>query len=302
MRIFRFDEELSIPVREFGSRFRLAPLMGLGADVAVHVAYVPAGGAIGRHPAACPQMFAVVAGSGWVSGPDGERTGVSPGYAAWWDTGEAHEVGSEEGLTAVCIEGTFKTRAFAVTQQIVVVDYDPEWPRTFDRIRQHVWPALGDVAVRVDHIGSTSVVGLAAKPIIDLDVVVADEDEVEEAIARLATVGYRWRGDLGVIGRQAFDAPSESTLGRHHLYVVVENNRAHLDHVLLRDLLRADADARQRYAALKRRNVESSNGNIDVYVAAKAALVAELLTRARQERGLPPETYWDPFAPGAPAS
>jgi GrpB-like predicted nucleotidyltransferase (UPF0157 family) len=297
MRIFRFDEELSIPVREFGSRFRLAPLAGLGSDVAVQIVYLPAGGTIGRHPAAYPQMFAVVSGSGFVSGSDGTRTDIGPGYAAWWDTSEPHEVASEAGLTAVCIEGTFDVRAFRVTQDIVVVDYDPEWPRSFDRIDAHVSPAVGDVAVRVDHVGSTSVVGLAAKPIIDLDVVVASEDDVETAIARLATIGYRWRGDLGVVGRQAFDADSQSTLPEHHLYVVVENNRAHLDHVLLRDLLRGDPVGRQRYAALKRGNAESAKGNIDAYVAAKAELVAELLTRARAERGLPPETYWDPFAP-----
>jgi GrpB-like predicted nucleotidyltransferase (UPF0157 family) len=296
MRIVRFDEELSIPVREFGSRFRLAPLVGLGGDVAVQVAYVPAGGTIGRHLAACPQLFAVVAGSGWVSGSDGARTDIGPGHAAWWDTGEPYEVGSEAGLTAVCVEGSFEVHAFRVTQDIVVVDYDPAWPRSFEQIRDLVGPAVGDVALRVEHVGSTSVAGLAAKPIIDVDVVVATEDDVDAAIARLATIGYRWRGDLGVAGRQAFAAPAEGTLGRHHLYVVVENNRAHLDHVLLRDLLRADPDARQRYAALKRQNAESANGDIDAYVAAKAELVAELLTRARLERGLPPDTYWDPFA------
>jgi GrpB-like predicted nucleotidyltransferase (UPF0157 family) len=69
---------------------------------------------------------------------------------------------------------------------------------------------------------------------------------------------------------------------------------AHLDHVLLRDLLRADPEARRRYAALKRANLARARGDIDVYVAAKAAFVAELLTRARLEAGLPPVAYWEP--------
>ena len=80
----------------------------------------------------------------------------------------------------------------------------------------------------------------------------------------------------------------------HNLYLVVENNKAHVDHWLLRDMLRGDPEARERYAALKRRNVVLANRDIDVYVAAKATLVAELLTQARAARGLPPETYWQP--------
>ena len=69
--------------------------------------------------------------------------------------------------------------------------------------------------------------------------------------------------------------------------MVVENNKAHLDHWLLRDLLREDPSARQSYAALKRRNRDLADGDMDFYVAAKAALVAELLTRARTERLAP---------------
>jgi GrpB-like predicted nucleotidyltransferase (UPF0157 family) len=107
-------------------------------------------------------------------------------------------------------------------------------------------------------------------------------------LKRLAGIGYRWRGDLGVKGRESFRPPAEPTLPQHHLYVVVENNRAHLDHWLLRDLLRQDQQARDRYAILKRRNAEQADGDIDAYVAAKATLVTELLTRVRADRGLPP--------------
>jgi len=70
-----------------------------------------------------------------------------------------------------------------------------------------------------------------------------------------------------------------------------------MDHWLLRDLLRADGEAREGYAALKRQNVELAAGDIDVYVAGKATLVAELLARARAERGLPPVEYWTPDRP-----
>jgi GrpB-like predicted nucleotidyltransferase (UPF0157 family) len=184
--------------------------------------------------------------------------------------------------------------ALGVTRPIVVSDYDAQWPAWFERVHERVWPAVEDVALRIDHVGSTSVPGLAAKPIIDMDVVVASDHAVQPVIDCLAAIGYRWLGDLGVVGRPAFGPPGDSDLPPHNLYLVVENNKAHLDHWLLRDLLRDDAEARQRYAALKRENARRAQGDLDVYVAAKARLVAELLTRARRDRGLPPESYWDP--------
>ena len=122
--------------------------------------------------------------------------------------------------------------------------------------------------------------GLAAKPIIDMDIVVASEDDVRPAIERLAGIGYRWRGDLGVVGRQAF-ARVQDGRPAHNLYVVVENNKAHQDHWRLRDLLRQDAAARAEYGALKKANVALANRDIDAYGHAKEALVTRLLERAR---------------------
>jgi len=173
-------------------------------------------------------------------------------------------------------------------------DYDPEWPHWFETVRRRVWPVVEDIALRIEHVGSTAVPGLAAKPIVDMDIVVASEDDVRPVIDRLAATGYRWRGDLGVVGREYFKAMKDEGLPPHTPYLVVENNKAHVDHWLLRDMLRGDPEARERYAALKRRNVVLANRDMDVYVAAKAKLVAELLTQARAARGLPPETYWQP--------
>src|SRR3954463_1376534 len=93
----------------------------------------------------------------------------------------------------------------SVGRTIVVCDYDPEWPRWFETICKRLWPAVEAVALRIDHVGSTSVPGLAAKPIIDMDIVVASENEVRHVIERLAAVGYAWGGDLDVAGREAFN-------------------------------------------------------------------------------------------------
>ena len=294
MRIVRFDAEVSIPVSQHGSRFRIGPLTGDDSRVRVQIMHLPPGGLIGRHPTAVQQLFGVVAGDGWVTGDDEVHRPIGPGYAAVWDPGEEHEAGTDTGLTAVCIEGRFEVWAMGVTRDIVVADYDPAWPGWFQQVHDRVWPAVADVAVRIDHVGSTSVPGLAAKPIIDTDIVVASTDDIRPVIERLRTLGYRWRGDLGVEGREAFKPVGDSDLPAHHLYLVVDGSKAHLDHVLLRDLLRSDPDACARYAELKRRNVDVASGDMDVYVKAKARLVAELLTRARAERGLPAATYWEP--------
>jgi GrpB-like predicted nucleotidyltransferase (UPF0157 family) len=179
---------------------------------------------------------------------------------------------------------------------IVISPYDPVWPARFDEVHDFVWPAVSSVALRIDHVGSTAVVGLAAKPIIDMDIVVASSELIPPTIGRLSTIGYEWVGDLGVEGREAFSLVSRQPIPEHHLYLVVENNRAHVDHWLLRDLLNADPDARDRYAALKRENASVAAGDLKIYTARKAALVAELLRSARQRHRLAEVTYWEPTA------
>ncbi len=105
MDIFRFDEEVSIPVSAFGSQFRIGPLTGDGSSVRVQVVYLPPDGRIGRHPASIPQMLAVVEGNGVVSGSVGRRREIGAKHAALWEEGEEHDAHSRNGMTAICIEG-----------------------------------------------------------------------------------------------------------------------------------------------------------------------------------------------------
>jgi GrpB-like predicted nucleotidyltransferase (UPF0157 family) len=175
-----------------------------------------------------------------------------------------------------------------------VVEANPEWPETFRAISSYLESFLSHAVLRIEHVGSTSVPGLAAKPIIDIDVVVDAEQFIQPTIALIESAGYAWVGDLGVAGREAFDAPPDTPLARHHLYLVVENNRAHCDHWLLRDALLEDHSTRDAYDQVKRENVERSGGDIDRYVALKARFVADVLAKARRERGMEPVAYWEP--------
>ena len=176
----------------------------------------------------------------------------------------------------------------------VVIDADPRWPRQFEEVAAYLTPFLAGEVIRIEHVGSTSVPGLAAKPIIDLDVVVSREEAVADAISRIESAGYRWMGDLDVAGREAFEAPDAPPLPPHHLYLVVENNRAHCDHWLFRDSLIEYPELRDRYSAVKRENALLARGDVDRYVALKAAFVAQVLTVARRERSMPAVTYWEP--------
>jgi GrpB-like predicted nucleotidyltransferase (UPF0157 family)/quercetin dioxygenase-like cupin family protein len=289
MQIHKFDDEHLVPITEGGSRFQIGPLTGEEARVRVSIIRVPPGGGIAHHRAASRQFLCIVSGDGWVSGGDGRRRAIKAGEGACWEGGEEHETGSDGGLSAICIEGEFEVLARPILREIEVVDYDPVWQDWFEALRAQIWPAVEDVALRIDHVGSTSVPGLAAKPVIDLDVVVASELEVRSAVERIEALGYRWLGELGVPGRQAFMRLTAGDLPSHHLSVVVEDNKAHLDHWLLRDILRSDSEARAAYAAAKRRAVEVAESDIDAYTEAKGTVVTELLARARSERGFEPD-------------
>lgn len=131
---------------------------------------------------------------------------------------------------------------------VEVVAYDGRWPELFEGVRAAIAPAVAELGAVVEHVGSTSVVGLAAKPIIDVDVVVRTASDVASAIAVLEGLGYRHRGDQGVPRREAFEAPPGV---EHHLYVVVAGSGPHRDHVDLRDYLRARPERAAEYGRLK---------------------------------------------------
>jgi GrpB-like predicted nucleotidyltransferase (UPF0157 family) len=154
-------------------------------------------------------------------------------------------------------------------------DYDPAWPDFFAKLAARARTALGSLVLTVEHIGSTSVPGLAAKPIIDFDVVLASPADLPETIRRLARIGYAHEGDLGIAGREAFHWPPDET--RHHLYVLIagaDELRRHLD---FRDALRADPDLRDSYGALKRSLAERYNGDRNSYTHAKSEFITSIV-------------------------
>ena len=157
---------------------------------------------------------------------------------------------------------------------IVIEDYNPLWPSEFASLATTVGAALGPVLVRIEHIGSTAVPNLSAKPIIDLDAVVT-VGQVPEAIRRLQAIGYIHKGDQGVVGREAFRSPSGTVL--HHLYVCSMDSPELAAHVKFRDALRANTELATTYGHLKRELAARFGEDRAGYCEAKTEFVRSLL-------------------------
>lgn len=162
----------------------------------------------------------------------------------------------------------------------MVVAYDPRWPGLFKQLRDRVDAALAGVAHVTEHVGSTAVPGLDAKPIIDLDVVVPDDATVAAAVKALAAAGWQHQGDLGITGREAFQPPADAIY--HHLYAVVAGSRPHRDHIDLRDFLRTHPVQAARYSSLKHQLAVVLETDRSAYSDDKAEMITDLLRQARR--------------------
>ena len=168
------------------------------------------------------------------------------------------------------------------TKYVVVVPYAPQWPLEFEKIAQPVRRALGGLCLRVEHVGSTSVPGLWAKAIIDLDVVIRRED-FSAAVQALAGLGYTHQGDLGIPDREAFDYSGKPELMRHHLYVCPEDSAELRRHTALRDTLCRRDDLRKAYSRVKQEGARRFPADIDGYLAYKSEIIREIYTAAGVE-------------------
>jgi GrpB-like predicted nucleotidyltransferase (UPF0157 family) len=161
---------------------------------------------------------------------------------------------------------------------IIVVDYDPSWPERFSFLQRRIAAALGSMAVAIEHVGSTAVAHLPAKPIIDIDVLLATETDFEAVTERLAKPGYVYQGNLGIPEREAFAAPAHDV--PHHLYVCPAGSRVFREHLAFRDYLRAHPGEAKVYADLKRSLVLQFRDDRPAYTSGKSAFVAEIVSRA----------------------
>jgi GrpB-like predicted nucleotidyltransferase (UPF0157 family) len=163
-------------------------------------------------------------------------------------------------------------------REVVVADYDPEWPKLFERTAADIRAALGDAVLQLDHVGSTSVPGLAAKPLIDINLVVADTTDEDAYVPKLEPLGYvlrvrepDWyehrllRGQDPPVNLHVFNPGCEE----------VERMR------VLRDWLRTHDDDRELYQRTKRELAQQEWKYVQNYADAKTEVIQQILARAK---------------------
>ena len=164
------------------------------------------------------------------------------------------------------------------TAKVIVLPYDVKWKADFEKIKAEIENAIGQLIVSVEHVGSTSVIGLSAKPCIDIDVVIKDYSVFDAVVSSLAEIGYIHEGDLGIKDRHAFRYTDKPHLQTHHLYVCPQNSAELYRHITFRDFLRSNPDAAEKYSRVKETAAQLFPDNIDKYIEYKSPCIEEIYT------------------------
>ena len=162
------------------------------------------------------------------------------------------------------------------TRKVIVLPYDKVWKSDFEAIKAEIEEALGDLILCVEHVGSTSVEGMSAKPCIDIDVVIKDHSVFKAVVLRLATIGYIHEGDLGIKDREAFKYENKPHLQNHHLYVCPQNSEELRRHITFRNFLRTHPEAVKKYSEVKEKAAELFSDDINGYIRYKSPCIEEL--------------------------
>ena len=168
-----------------------------------------------------------------------------------------------------------------LSDRILIADYDPHWPQLFRREADRIRVVLREQALRIEHTGSTSVPGLAAKPIIDMLLVVKDSANEDAYVPALESVGYVLRiRETDWHQHRMFKGPETDTNLHVFSFGCSESKRV----LLFRDWLRSNAKDRELYAQAKVALAEREWKYVQNYADAKTDIIEEIIQRARQER------------------
>ena len=164
--------------------------------------------------------------------------------------------------------------------RITVVPYDSRWPQKFERAAGEIAAALGPNVLAIHHIGSTSIAGIHAKPVIDILAVVADLHAVDLRNAQMQGLGYEVMGEFGIEGRRYFRRDDSAGRRTHQIHTFAAGSPHVTRHVAFRDFLRAQASFAREYGELKRRLAAAHPHDIDAYVDGKDGFIKEMEARA----------------------
>lgn len=168
---------------------------------------------------------------------------------------------------------------------MIVEPYNPEWPHMFHQLQAFLYRNIVGTYHTIEHVGSTAVPGMAAKPIIDIDIVMRD-GKFEQIKNRLIAAGYEYRGDQGVLGRESFrmsDPGLKGALAEHHLYVCAADAEELRRHRAFRDFLIAHSDWAEKLSAYKLELAAKLGDDRKAYQDAKEPMVLEIMALALAE-------------------
>ena len=170
------------------------------------------------------------------------------------------------------------------TREVQIFPYDPQWKVEFEKIKGMITRYAGEYFSAIEHVDSTSVEGLGAKPIIDLDAVLRCPNDLPKVIEALSQHGYLHQGDLGLPGREAFFRPrdynaEEKSVMRYHLYVCLPDAKPYREHLAFRDYLRCHPNTRKEYQQLKVQLAQQYRFDVDAYCEHKTEFVRSILRR-----------------------
>ena len=166
------------------------------------------------------------------------------------------------------------------TKNVVVEKWNPKWKDEFERIADSLGEDVIYNSVKIEHVGSTSVEGLSAKPIIDLDILI--ENDKFEIIKRLLNdKGYKHEGDLGIEGREAFSYSGKEELMTHHLYVCPQDSKELFKHITFRNFLKNNPALASEYSKVKEKAAVLYPDDIDKYMEFKSEIIERIYKRCR---------------------
>jgi GrpB-like predicted nucleotidyltransferase (UPF0157 family) len=165
-----------------------------------------------------------------------------------------------------------------MAREMTVVDYSNEWPKQYECEKNLLQVILGDVLENAYHIGSTSVPGLVAKPVIDILLEVKSLDRLDALNSAMESIGYTPKGEFGIPGRRYF--PKGGDERTHHVHAFVLGDPHSMKHLAFRDYLRTHLAAATEYAAVKMAASAAHKTDPKGYVAFKHAFVEQMVDKA----------------------
>lgn len=163
-----------------------------------------------------------------------------------------------------------------VDKKVIVVPYDEAWKSAFEEIKKEIEDAIGDLIIGIEHVGSTSVEGLSAKPCIDIDVIIKDYGVFNTVVSKLEVIGYRHVGNQGIKEREVFKYSDKPHLQKHHLYVCPQQSEELYRHITFRDFLRSSPEAVRKYGATKETAAQLFPNDMEKYMEYKSPCIQEL--------------------------